>query len=141
MTSQMKKNKREDRSVYHVRLKSALFVSFSLVLLGSELGVGVGDADVELLGALDDEPALARGDGVRDLRRIHAVLYQQHLQVRHVVHQELLEAVGANMLGLLVAAVADVGHLVLPLETPADAVVDPLGLPPVGLDAKEVGRL
>lgn len=60
------------------------------VLLGSEPGVGVGDADVELLGALDDQLPLLRRDGVGDLGGVHAVLHQKNLQVGHVVHQEFL---------------------------------------------------
>ena len=63
---------------------------FLFVLFGSELGVGVGDADVELLGAFDDQLALLRGDGVGDLGGIHAVLHQQNFQIRNVIHQEFL---------------------------------------------------
>lgn len=40
------------------------------VLLRAELGASVGDADVQLPGALDDLLALARGHVVGDLRRV-----------------------------------------------------------------------
>jgi len=78
---------------------------------------------------------------VGDLGGVDAVLHQQHLQVRHVVHEEFLESIGANVFGLGVTSVTDVGHFVLALESSANSVVNTLGLPPVGLDAKEVGRL
>jgi len=108
------------------------------VLLGSEPSVGVGHPDVELLGPLHDALALPRGDRVGNFRRVHAVLHQQNLQIRHVVHQEFLESIGANVFGGLVATITNVGHLVLPLETTTYPIVNALGFSPVGLDAKEV---
>jgi len=111
------------------------------ILFGSESGVGVGDSDVELLGAFDDQLALLRGDGVGDLGRVDAVLHQKHLQVGNVVHQEFLEAIRTDVLGFGVTSVTDVGHFVLTLESSADSVVDTLGFSPVGLDAEEVDGL
>merc|ERR1712168_1005066 len=125
----------------HVRQNSNRPSSRLFVLFGSELGVGVGDANVELLGAFDDQLALLGRNGVGDLGGVDAVLHQQHLQVRHVVHEEFLESIGANVFGLGVTTVTDVGHFVLALESSANSVVNTLGFPPVGLDAKEVGRL
>ena len=80
--------------VWRLPLSSESLSARLFVLLGSEPGVGVGHADVELLGALDDQLALLRGDGVGDLGGVDAVLHQQHLQVRHVVHQEFLRREG-----------------------------------------------
>lgn len=49
------------------------------------------------------------------------------------MHQELLEATWQHILCLLVTTVTDVGHEHLPLEAPADPVVDTSGLAPVFL--------
>jgi len=78
---------------------------------------------------------------VGDLGGVDAVLHQQHLQVRHVVHQEFFETVGTNVLGRFVTSVTDVGHFVLPFKASANSVVNSLGLSPIGLDSKEVDRL
>merc|ERR1719369_1682578 len=118
---------------------SSLLLSF--VLLGSEPGVGIGHANVELLGAFDDQLALLRRDGVGDLGSVHAILHQQNLQIRNVVHQEFLKSVGADVFGLLVASVTDVGHFILTLEAATHSVVDTLGFSPVGFDAEEVDGL
>lgn len=48
--------------------------------------------------------------------------------------EDLPEAVGQHVLGGLGRTVTDVGHLVHALETPSDAVVDTLRLPPVALE-------
>lgn len=47
--------------------------------------------------------------------------------------QELLEAGGQHVLGLLVATITNVGHQHLTLEPPADSVVNTSGLAPVFL--------
>lgn len=51
----------------------------------------------------------------------------------NVIDQNLLEAIGQHVLGLLGATVTNFGHTELTLELPADSVVDTLGLSPVGL--------
>jgi len=111
------------------------------VLLGSEPGVGVGDADVELLSALHDQLSLLRGNGVGDLGGVDAVLHQQHLQVRHVVNQKFLETIRTDVLGVLIASVTNIWHFVLALEASSHSVVNTLWFPPVGLHAEEVNRL
>jgi len=78
---------------------------------------------------------------VGDLRGVDAVLHQQNLQIRHVVHQEFLKAVGANVFGGLVASVTNIGHFVLTLETTAHSVVNALGFSPIGFDPEEIDRL
>ena len=62
-----------------------------LVVLAAELGVLVGDVDVQLLGALDDGLSLLGADGVGDLGAENAVVHHQHLQLGEVVNHELLE--------------------------------------------------
>merc|ERR1712048_761968 len=96
------------------------------VLLRSEPGVGVGYADVKLLGAFEDQLALLGGDCVSDLSSVDTVLHQQNLQVRHVIDQEFLESVRANVFCCFSASITDVGHLVLTLEPTTDSVVNTL---------------
>ena len=55
---------------------------------------------------------------------------ETHLEV---VDEDLPEAVGQHVLGGLVGAVTDVGHLVHSLETTTNPVVDTLGATPVPL--------
>lgn len=52
------------------------------------------------------------------------------------MNQELLEASGQHVLGLLVATITNVGHQHLALEPPADPVVNTSGLAPVFLNEK-----
>lgn len=92
--------------------------------------VGVGQADRQLLGALHNLLTLLGGDAVGDLTAVDAILHQQHLQLLHIVHQELLEAGGQHVAGQLVGSVADVGHQILALEATTHSVVDTLGLAP-----------
>lgn len=61
------------------------------------------------------------------------VAHHQDLKFLDIVHQELLEASGQHVLGLLVATITDVGHQHLALEPPADPVVNTSGLSPVFL--------
>lgn len=49
------------------------------------------------------------------------------------MNQELLEASGQHVLGLLVATITNVGHQHLALETPAYPVVNTSGFAPVFL--------
>lgn len=69
---------------------------------------------------------------MRDLRTEPPVHHHQHLHFPHVVNDHLAEAIGENVLGLLVAAVTDVGHQVLALEAPPHPVVNTFRLAPVG---------
>lgn len=102
-----------------------------LVLLAAQLGLGVGDGDVELAGALHDRLALERRHVVRDLGAVFPVVHQQQLQVLDVADDELVEAVGQDVAGALVGAVADVGHVnARALELAAHARVDTLGAAP-----------
>lgn len=72
-----------------------------------------------------------------DFGTVDAVLHHQHLQLAHVVDQELLEAVGEHMAGALVRSVTDVWHQVLTLEATAHSVVNTFRLTPVGLQTKK----
>ena len=48
--------------------------------------------------------------------------------------EDLPEAGGQHVSGILGGSVSDVGHLVLSLEPPPDPVVNTFGLPPVPLE-------
>lgn len=61
------------------------------------------------------------------------VTHHQDLKLLDIVHQELLEAGWQHVLGLLVAAITDIGHQHLTLEPPADPVVNTSGFAPVFL--------
>lgn len=61
------------------------------------------------------------------------VAHHQDLELLDIVDQELLEARGQHVLGLLVATITNVGHQHLTLEPPADPVVNTSGLTPVFL--------
>jgi hypothetical protein len=132
-TLNMTLNQKTTRKHVHHFLRMSLFV-----LLGSEFGVGVCDADVELLGALHDRLPFLRGDGVGDLRRVHAVLHQQHFQVRHIVDEEFLKSIGADVLGLPITTITNRWHFILSLESATHAIVDTLWLPPVLLHTKKL---
>merc|ERR1719463_940577 len=73
-------------------------------------------------------PVLGRNTA-GDLGAVGLVLHHEHLQLLHVVHQNLLEAAGHHVPGLGVATVANVRHEVHSLELPPNSVVDTLGLP------------
>ena len=51
------------------------------------------------------------------------------------MNEELLEAIGADMLGLLVGTVADVWHEELTLEATPHSVINTLRFTPVGLQS------
>ena len=98
--------------------------------LGSDASVGVGDADVELLGTLDNGDAVAGRDVVGNLGSKGAVVHQQEVQLGNVGDEELLEARGHQVAGELVVTVTNLGHGNLALETATNAVINTLGLSP-----------
>lgn len=66
-----------------------------------------------------------------------SVVHQQQLKVLDVVDEESLVAGGGQETGLLVGAVADLGHTDGTAETSADTAIDTLGLSPAGTDTIE----
>jgi len=63
-----------------------------LVLLGHDPGVGVGDADGQLVGTLNQSFPLLSGDTVSDLGAELLVLHHEDLKFLHVVNQNLSES-------------------------------------------------
>lgn len=66
-----------------------------------------------------------------------SVVHQQQLKVLDVVDEESLVAGGGQETGLLVGAVADLGHTDGTAEASADTAIDTLGLSPAGTDTVE----
>ena len=102
----------------------------------AQLGVGVGETHVELLGALDEGLALLGTDVLGDLAGVHSVVHEQELDVLGGADQELLEAGGQHVAGVLVLLVADLGHAHGATEAAAHGAVDTAGLPPGGLNTR-----
>lgn len=104
----------------------------------AQTAVCVGDLDGQLLCTLDNQHALLAADVVSDFAGVLLVEQQQQVEVGDVLDQQLLEAVGHLVAGLLVGAVADLGHGDLALEAAAHSVVDTLGLAPRVLHYLEI---
>ena len=68
-------------------------------------------------------------------------MHEQCLEFLFVGDQELAEAIGQHELGLLVIAVANLGHGSVASELPAHAVVDAVRATPVGSQALELVAL
>lgn len=62
-------------------------------------------------------------------------MHQEEVNFLDVADEELLEAVGEKVTGLLVAPVTNLGHGELSLEPTPHSVVNTLGFPPCFLDA------
>lgn len=103
------------------------------VLFGAEPCVGICHPDGKLLSTFDECLALLGGHAMCNLSTVPPVHHHQHLQFPHVVNENFAEAVGQDVLGLLVASITDVGHQVLALEAPPHPVVNTFRFPPVGL--------
>lgn len=112
------------------------------LFLGSQASTGVDDLDVQLSGTFEDLDALLRRDVVSDLGSVGAVVHQEQFKFLDVLDGELQETVGQEVAGLLVRAVADLGHGSLAAETTAHGIVNTLGLSPGFLyiygDAKNI---
>jgi hypothetical protein len=104
-----------------------------LALLSADTSISVGDVDVELLSTLDDGLSLVRRDAGADLSGILAVVHQQHVDIAYGEDSELVEARWQSELGLVVAAIADLGHGAHASELSAHTVVNTLRLAPAGL--------
>ena len=102
----------------------------SLILLAPYPSTGVSDTNGELLASLNYRLPLLRGDAVRDGGSEPTVLHHQHLQLSHIVHQEVIHVVWVQMSRLSTRTIPDVWHLVLSLEATSDTIVNPLWLAP-----------
>ena len=101
-----------------------------LILLAPELGRLVDHVHVELLRTLHDRLAVQSGDVVGNLSAVFPVVHHEKVKVGDVVDDELVEAVGEQVLGLLVGPVADVGVRGKTLELAPEAAINTTGLPP-----------
>ena len=91
----------------------------------------VDHANRQLVGALEDGHSLLGGHSVSDLGTVGVVVHHEELEVLHVVHGELVQAVGEHVLGGSVRAVTDIGHQSGTAEATSAATVNTLGLSPV----------
>lgn len=113
----------------------------SLLLLGAQARGGVGHLDAESSCPLKNADTVTRADVVCNLSSEALVVHQQQVDLSDVVDNELLEAVGEQVTGLLVRTVTNLGHGGLALEATPDPVIDTLGLPPCLLHTMVAIRL
>ena len=73
------------------------------------LALSVGQANVELLGALNEGDSLLGGDALCDLGGVGAVVHEEQFHVFFVSDQELLEATCELVSGLGILLSADLG--------------------------------
>ena len=80
-------------------------------------------------------------DVVGDFSAEGSIVHEEDVEILNVVHDEFLEAVGEMESGLLVGAVADLGHGPVASESASHPVVDAVSSPPAGSEsaAVEVG--
>lgn len=73
-----------------------------LCLLNLDATTWIGYLDVELRRTIDDGDAFAARHTVCYLCAINTILHHENFQLIHVVNEELVEAIGQHMSGLLV---------------------------------------
>ena len=95
-----------------------------------ELSGGIGNLDVELFSAFDDELSGPGGNVVSDLGTILLVVHEEHLELLGVVNHKLVKSVGEEVASLLVRAEANCGLGNSALKAPPHARVDTLLLSP-----------
>lgn len=95
--------------------------------------MGVCKLDIQFLGSLDDDQAVAGANVMGDLGSIGAVLHEQHLKLLGVVNDNLAEAIRHHVASSSVASEANSGHNSLALEASANSIVDTSGFAPVFL--------
>lgn len=101
-----------------------------LIFLSSQTSTGVGDFDVELLGAFHNLDALFGADIVSNFGGIRSVVHQQKVQIANVGDDDTLESIGAHVARLGVGTVSDLWHGLLALEATADTIVNTFGFSP-----------
>jgi len=99
-------------------------------LFGGHAGLAVDDADVHLVGTLNESAASAGGQVGRKLSLVDAVVHEEALEVRRAANEELEESGLVHVTSLLVATVTDVrlGHHTT--EAATEGTIDTLLLAP-----------
>jgi len=95
-----------------------------------ELGLSVGESDVELLCALDDVLSLESRDVLGNLTAVGSVVHEENFNVLGASDQKLAETAGKHMSGLGGLLVTNLGHLLLSSESAAHGAIDTSGLSP-----------
>jgi|688.fasta_scaffold776587_1 hypothetical protein len=108
-----------------LRRKGASFLGGLL-----ELGLAVGESDVELLCALDNVLSLESGDVLGDFTAVGSVVHEENFNVLGASDQKLTETAGKHVSGLGGLLVTDLGHLLLSSESAAHRAINTSGLSP-----------
>jgi len=111
------------------------------LLLRTQTCSSVCNLNTQYLCTIQDDSAVSARDVVGDFGSETFVVHQQELNLSHVANEEFLETAREEMACLFVAAVADLGHSRLALETAPNPVIDTLGFSPCFLDAVITIRL
>jgi hypothetical protein len=107
----------------------------------NETSSGVGDLDVEFLGAFDNDNAVFSRDVVSNFSSKDTVLHHEHFEFRNVTNDNFAETRGEHVFGSLGRSITDAGHGSLTRETTTNTVINTLGLAPRLLDRLEAIRL
>jgi hypothetical protein len=103
------------------------------ILGNNKASMRVGQLNIEFLGTLDNDQALASTDVVGNLGSKDAVLEEKHLKLLGIVDDNLAESVGHHVASGCVGTETNSGHGLVSLETTTDAIVNTTGLAPAGL--------
>ena len=87
-----------------LRRKGASFLGGLL-----ELGLAVGESDVELLCALDNVLSLESGDVLGDFTAVGSVVHQQQLNVLLIAEEEFSESIRQNVTSLFSRTITNAG--------------------------------
>jgi len=101
----------------------------------------VGDLDVQLLGTSNNLNASTNGHCVGDFCSVCTVVHKQKIEVLHIVHAELAEAVGQQSTGILGGSVSNLGHPGGTTELTTNPGVNTTGVTPVRLDTHKAVAL
>lgn len=67
-----------------------------------------------------------------ELSTVDSIVHEEHLQVRGVLNEELLEPIGENVFVLSFGSVADGDERLVAFELSSDSVIDTSGSSPTG---------
>jgi len=103
-----------------------------LVLFRSELGLRVGDVNVQSGGSFDDQLSFLGADTLGDLASVLPVAHHQAVELVNVVNEELFEAkvITAAVSRVLAGSITDGRVAGLTAESSTEGTIDTLGAPP-----------
>merc|ERR1712178_193961 len=103
-----------------------------LVLFRSELGLRVGDVNVQSGGSLNDQLSLLGADTFGDLASVLPVAHHQAVELVNVVDEELFEAkvITAAVSRVLVGSITDGRVAGMTAESSTEGTIDTFRAPP-----------